>query len=239
MTHRLIAIVAVIALSGVFMGAIGCIATETGNPTFRPTASTSPDALDGMLLADNPMLPASEPMASLEGGAGSIDPPTGEVWVWNLDRELPPEKTAVAADGSFRLAFEAASGELLRMHVVDEDGALASLPIDLRVTDSGLLMEEPTTPCLDIAPEVLVLTGASGSGVIEMTNRCATPILREPARLQSATGAYAVEDAGDEPPPGATTTLRIDALSAGEPAVVLIPLAAPTAGTRAVSVYQL
>ncbi|MBW2461543.1 MAG: hypothetical protein JRH11_07840 [Deltaproteobacteria bacterium] len=236
MTHRFIAI---IALSCVFTCVIGCIATETGNPTFRPTASTTPDSLDGMLLADNPMLPIFEPMASLEGGAGSIDPPTGEVWVWNLDRQLPPTKTAVAADGSFRLEFEAASGELLRMHIVNEGGGLASLPLDLRVTDTGLSMAEPTSPCLDIAPEVLALAGASGSGVIEMTNTCSTPVLREPARLQSETGAYAVEDAAAETSLGATTTLRIEALTTGEPAVVLLPLTAPTAGTRAVSVYQL
>lgn len=212
----------------------GCVATETGNPSARP--ELDPAVVEGEVIPNDPMLP-SPPMVAVRGRAGSVDPPTGQIRGWGLERTGPAAFADVDAEGGFVLYVHAAESEPVRLEVEAPDGT-RSLPVDVRVSSTtGLMLAMVANDCLAMEPETLFLSTAPGRDVaIVLTNACAEPVDRSEATLRNAESAFSVIDEGPlSIPPGESSTVRVRATGAAED-IVLIRVLAPRPELRAVSV---
>jgi hypothetical protein len=218
-----------------------CIATETGNPSARPTFD--PAVLEGQVLSDDPKLPGP-PTLDLRGRAGSVDPPEGRVVVRPVESGGGPYVAEVAPDGSFDLVVHASPDSVLRLEIHAPDGA-RSLPFDV-VVDSfdGLLPAARIVACFVVNPssEQLPLRAAPGlDGTITVTNGCDGPLSRRPATPVNGDAAFAVSDDGPlDLDPGASATIRVwttAEVTAGAEDIVRVDLLAPQVEIRAVSVF--
>lgn len=222
-----------------FASSPGCTATETGNPTFR--YELDPFALDGEVVADDPM-PPSSPIVVVTGAPGAVSPPEGQVLAWVLEHNLPPSSAEVQSDGSFGLMVTANPGGLLRIQARALGDAM-SAPVDVRVSATeGLIRVMPATACVEFDPPLLdVLGTAIGSeAVIGLTNTCSSAVTRSPARLRSAhTGLELIDEGALELGPGESSRIHVRVLDESRPDdILVVPLLTPVPELRAVTLVS-
>ena len=230
------AIASLLTLAAVII-AFGCIATETGNPTFTAASTTNPGALDGALLPDDPMLPATGFYATVAGGPGAITPPTGQVAVFSLEEDQGPATAPIEADGSFRVTVMAASGQWLRLHVLDDDGAVLSDPIDFQVDDTGLVLVDPAPGCASVGAAVLPLSEA-GAGEVLVFNDCEAPLGVGSALILGADGYDVITDTPLEIAASESVAVRVAGRDPTGPAILQLRLAGPDERALNVTVSQ-
>lgn len=218
---------------------LGCVATETGNPTLVEIDTTS---VVGFIPTDDPPMPTPPPpRAIIDGAPGAVTPASGEVWGWDLESTSPPARAAVAADGSFHLEVPSLPNELIRLQVRTGDGG-ASTPFDVRVDPVEMMtLVSPANACLRMRPGTsIALTAAAGTeAVIVLENACTEPVARAPARLRAGNPRLALADDGRLTlAPGTSAEIRVRvADGAGLPEdIVLVVVESPRPELRAVNV---
>jgi hypothetical protein len=223
-------------LCGLTLGAVGCIATETGNPSAREI-EVDETRIDGFVPPDAPM-PTGPSEAFVTGGPGSIDPPAGRVVGWNLENDSPPANTPVEPDGSFELVLEAAPDDLLRIQARGAESL--SAPIDGRVTvDERFVLEGRRNSCFETRPDGFdIIDRAAGTETsIQLVNGCDEPVVRTRARLRRGAAGLSLEDDGPlQLEPGSSTSVTVRAGSDAEEDIVLLEIESPEPELRAVSV---
>ncbi|MEM9189227.1 MAG: hypothetical protein AAGF12_08630 [Myxococcota bacterium] len=213
--------------------ALGCVATETGNPGF--THRFEPSSGNAVAPATVPPPP---PMVSISGEPDSIAPPTGQVFAWNLENNLPPAIGPVNADGSFELQVGGLTTERIRLQVRAGAGE-RSLPVDVVVGDLGLAQTEPLPACLTVQPSFVISIEAGATGEITIENQCAETVTRSAARLRENLAGIQLEDDGKlELAPGEVSRLviRVDGASSSIVEHVVFSIASPLEDIRAVTV---
>lgn len=113
--------------------------------------------------------------SELRGESNAVSPGSGEVYVWPLFNDIPPEVVPVEADGSFSLPWMPPGPET-RLQV--RNGELRSPFIDI-IRVGTRAMPRPVEECLSVPlelPEALGMVGVEVLIEIPVTNNCAGPV---------------------------------------------------------------
>jgi len=161
-------------LIGVF-GVLGC----EGSP------QPDPPNFDVSQVRIVPKTSSSYPLFGL---AGTISPPEGDVWLWDLDEASAPTVAPVQGDGSFGpIQIRPATTEL---RIQLRSGEMRSSPLDVVVVGDRLgLASRALSDCLSIPLEVAI--GGTHADIV-VDNRCADMITIDALTLRQGVAALRV-----------------------------------------------
>jgi hypothetical protein len=207
--------------------ACGCVATPLPDPP----------SLDAMYVA-----PTSSGPLQIDGMAGAVDP-EATIAAVSLDGTDPFTRVSAAADGGFSIVVPGFVFDVVRMHV-ELDGA-RSEPIDFVATGgTPMAAVPPLASCLSIP--LAIDTGDTSAGAtrtigVPIENDCAGDVTIDAIALRAPlAGATIVTPAPLVIATGSSATIEVELAppSAGAlEEVLLVSIAAPEAGRRAVTLY--
>lgn len=184
-----------------------------------------------------------DPEIDLTGGPGSVKN-ADTVWAVNLDGIQPPVVAEVAADGSFALSLEAATGNEVRLQARRDEKR--SEPTDW-IAANGVLerARRPLADCFRVAPELALAdtpVGAASTGSLRIEHGCAAPLAIDTIALRVPTADFTLP--GAPAPvvlaPGDSLEVPVEfrpGASGAREEVLLIEVSSPEATRRAVTLF--
>ena len=198
-----------------------CSVTDTGNPTLEPTIDAGDVAVMAMFGVD---------LVQVIGGPGAIEPPLGVVRATNLDSQDDFVESAVASDGSFQLMLLAGASDLLRLQVIGDSGASATVDIDQagRPVDRAL-------DCLVVEPEFRVSLELEAS--VDVQNSCADSVAWT-VELRRSTAATQLSATAEQTTLGAgeASGIALSLLDDFEEEVIFVTTSTPEVTRHAITI---
>lgn len=178
----------------------------------------------------------------LVGRAGAITSSTGSLWVGNISAAAPLARTAIAADGSFRVSIEGARQHLFRLQAESETYLSEPYDLALAAVGSDILLVRPSD-CLGAgAPRqvgaLVAPVGGRTSEAFSIDNTCDEPVRVQGIEVRSS-GTFTVEGpVGDTvigPGESVWFTAHFAPAAVGSDASVVVVRYATGAGRLAIS----